>query len=339
MKAWIIPAGCTAGPSALRQLERPSPEPGPGQVKLCMRAWSTNFRDIGITLGRYPGGALPRDTIALSDGAGEIVAVGAGVSRWQPGDRVVANFFQDWRAGPIRPQAFGSALGGAIDGMLAEEVVLGEAGLVLIPEHLNFEQAAALPCAGVTAWNALFEVGGLRPGQTVLVMGSGGVSVFALQLARAVGARVIATTSSDDKMQRLLALGADAVINYRKQPDWDQAALEHTGGAGVDLVVEVGGAGTLPRSLNAVRMGGTVVLIGVLAGVGAQIDPSPLLMRSARLQGVFVGSVAMAEALTAALAAGRIEPVIDRRFSFDEAPEAYAWQASGKHFGKVVIRS
>jgi NADPH:quinone reductase-like Zn-dependent oxidoreductase len=339
MKAWMIPAGCTTGPSALQLVERPSPEPGPGQVKLRMRAWSTNFRDLGITLGRYPGGALPRDTIALSDGAGEVVAVGAGVSRWQPGDRVAANFFQDWRAGPIRPQVFGSALGGAIDGMLAEEVVLGEAGLVRIPEHLSFEQAAALPCAGVTAWNALFEVGSLRPGQTVLVMGSGGVSVFALQLARAAGARVIATTSSDDKAKRLVALGADAVVNYRTQPDWDHAVLKHTGGAGVDLVVEVGGAGTLARSLNAVRIGGTVALIGVLAGVGAQIDPSPLLMRSIRLQGVFVGSVAMFEALAVALAASRTEPVIDRSFGFDHAPEAYAWQASGKHFGKVVISS
>ena len=335
MKAWIIPAGCTAGPSGLRQVERPSPQPGPGQVKLRLHAWSTNYRDLAITLGRYPGGALQRDTIALSDGAGAVIAVGAGVTRWRPGDRVAANFFQDWAAGPIRPQAFASALGGAIDGMLAEEVVLGEANLVRIPEHLSYEQAATLPCAAVTAWNALFEVGRLRPGQSVLVMGSGGVSVFALQLARAAGARVVATTSSDEKGERLRALGADLVINYRTQPDWDQAVLEQTGG--VDLVVEVGGAGTLPRSLNALGMGGAVALIGILAGVGAQIDPSPLLMKSARLQGVFVGSTAMFESLAAALAANRIEPVIDRRFTFNQAPEAYAWQASGKHFGKVVI--
>jgi NADPH:quinone reductase-like Zn-dependent oxidoreductase len=337
MKAWIIPAGCTAGPSALQLIDRPSPAVGPGQVKLRMHSWSTNFRDLGITLGRYVGGTLPRDTIALSDGAGEVVAVGAGVSRWQPGDRVVANFFQDWRAGPIRPQTFGSALGGAIDGMLAEEVVLGESGLVRIPDHLSFEQAATLPCAAVTAWNALFEVGGVRPGQTVLVLGSGGVSVFALQLAKAAGARVIATTSSDEKLPRLRELGADVVVNYRTQPDWDQAVLAHTGGKGVDLVVEVGGAGTLPRSLNAVRVGGTVALIGVLTGVGAQIDPSPLLIRSIRLQGVFVGSVAMFEALAAALAVSRGEPVIDRRFAFERAAEAYAWQASGQHLGKVVI--
>jgi NADPH:quinone reductase-like Zn-dependent oxidoreductase len=337
MKAWIIPAGCTAGPGGLRLVEQPSPQPGPGQVKLRLHAWSTNYRDLAITLGRYPRGTSPRDTVALSDGAGEVVAVGDGVTRWQPGDRVAANFFQDWQAGPMRPQAFASALGGAIDGMLAEEVVLGESGLVRIPDHLSFAQAATLPCAAVTAWNALFEVGGLRPGRSVLVMGSGGVSVFALQLARAAGARVIATSSSEDKMQRLAGLGADAVINYRTRPDWDQAVLEHTGGAGVDLVVEVGGAGTLPRSLNAVGLGGTVALIGVLAGVGAQIDPSPLLMKSARLQGVFVGSTAMFEVLAAALAAGHIEPVIDRRFAFDQAPEAYAWQASGQHFGKVVI--
>jgi len=206
---------------------------------------------------------------------------------------------------------------------------------VRIPEHLSYEQAATLPCAAVTAWNALFEVGRLRPGQSVLVMGSGGVSVFALQLARAAGARVVGTTSSDEKGERLRALGADLVINYRTQPDWDQAVLEQTGG--VDLVVEVGGAGTLPRSLNALGMGGAVALIGILAGVGAQIDPSPLLMKSARLQGVFVGSTAMFESLAAALAANRIEPVIDRRFTFNQAPEAYAWQASGKHFGKVVI--
>jgi len=335
MKAWIIPAGCTAGPSGLRQVERPSPQPGPGRVKLRMHAWSTNYRDLAIALGRYPGGALKRDTVALSDGAGEVVAVGEGVSRWRPGDRVVANFFQDWLAGPIRPAAFGSALGGAVDGMLAEEIVLDEAGLARIPNHLSFEEAATLPCAGVTAWNALFEVSRLRPGQTVLVLGSGGVSVFALQLARAAGARVIATTSSDEKGERLRALGAETVINYRKTADWDRAVLEHTGG--VDLVVEVGGPGTLPRSLNALGMGGTAVLIGVLAGVGAQIDPSPLLVKSARLQGVFVGSVAMLEALAAALAAGRIAPVIDRRFGFDQAPEACTWQASGQHFGKVVI--
>lgn len=338
MKTWILPAGTTSGPSALQLTERPSPEPGLGQVKVRMRAWSTNFRDLVISKGLYPGGALQRDTVPLSDGAGEVIAVGEGVSRWRTGDRVMANFFQRWISGPPHVEGFHSDLGRGIDGLLAEEVVLDQRGLVRIPAHLSFEQAATLPCAGVTAWNALFEVGKVQPGQNVLVLGSGGVSVLALQLAKAAGARVIATSSSDEKLQRLSTLGADVLINYRQQPEWDQVVLEHTGGRGVDLVVEVGGAGTLPRSLAAVGLGGTVALVGVLAGMGSQIDPTPMIGRVARLQGIYVGSVAMFEALVAALEANAIAPVVDDRvFRFEEAPEAYAWQASGQHFGKVVI--
>lgn len=337
MKSWIVPAGSTEGADSLRLVDRPQPPVGPGQVRVRPRAWSTNYRDLSVAAGRYLGGALQRDTVPLSDGAGEVVDVGEGVTGWAVGDRVAATFFQDWVGGPIRPEVFRSDLGGSIDGMLAEEVVLAQQGLVRIPDGLSFEQAACLPCAALTAWNALFEKGGLRPGQTVLLLGTGGVSTLALLLAKAAGATVILTSSSDEKLERGRSLGADHSINYRSREDWDSAVLDLTAGRGVDIVVEVGGPGTMQRSLSAVATGGMVALIGVLTGASGAVNPMPLLRKSARIEGVFVGSRTMFEDMNQAIMANGFLPPIDRRFGFDEAAEAYRYQQSGAHFGKVVI--
>lgn len=230
MRAWIVPEGCTTGPDGLRLIERPSPEPGRGEVLVRTRAWSLNARDLAVASGRYFGGPVARDTVPLSDGAGEVVAVGEGVTRVRPGDRVAGTFFQGWEGGRFRAGVGATALGGTLDGVLAEEVVLREGGLVRAPDHLSFAEAACLPCAGLTAWSALFDVGRIGPGQTVLVLGTGGVSVFALQFAKLVGARAVVTSSSDEKLERARALGADVTINYRTEPEWDRAVLDATGG-------------------------------------------------------------------------------------------------------------
>lgn len=336
IRTWIVPAGSTKGAAGLRLVERDSPAPGHGEVHLAMRAWSLNFRDIGVAASRYFGGPVARDTVPLSDGAGEVVAVGAGVRSLRVGDRVASTFFQGWQGGPFHAGVAATALGGALDGVLAEEVVLPETGVVRIPDHLSFEEAACLPCAGLTAWSALFEAGRAGSGQTVLLLGTGGVSVFALQFAKAAGIRVIITSSSDEKLARARALGADETINYRSEPDWDQLVLERTDGRGADIVVEVGGAGTLPRSLNAVASGGTVAVIGVVAGEGS-IDPRPLISKAVRMQGVYVGSRAGFEAMNAALGETGLQPVIEAGFGFKDAPEAYRAMPAGVHFGKLVI--
>jgi NADPH:quinone reductase-like Zn-dependent oxidoreductase len=249
---------------------------------------------------------------------------------------VAGCFFSNWGDGPLTDAASKSALGGAVDGMLAEQVVLPEGGLVRTPEHLTDEEAATLPCAALTAWHALMEGGGLKAGQTVLIQGTGGVSLFALQFARIAGARVIATSSSDAKLARVKELGASDGINYKTTPDWDVAARNLTNGEGVDHVVEVGGAGTLPRSMKAVRLGGHIALIGVLSGAG-EVNPMPLLMKNIRLQGIYVGSRAMFEAMNRAITLHKLKPVIDRVFPFDQAIDAYKHLESGSHFGKVLI--
>lgn len=344
MKSWIVPAGSTAGAESLRLIDRPSPPLGRGQVRIRPKAWSTNYRDLSVALGRFGKGPMQRDTVPLSDGAGEVIEIGDGVSSWAVGDRVAATFFQNWAAGPIHSGAFGSDLGGWIDGLLAEEVVLPEHGLVRIPDRLSFEQAACLPCAALTAWNALFERGDLRPGQSVLVLGTGGVSMFALLFAKRAGASVILTSSSDDKLARGRSLGADQTINYRGREDWDAAVLELTGGRGVDIALEVGGPGTIQRSIEAVATGGMIAVIGLVAGglvgeanLNAEINLRPLIRKSARIEGMYVGSRAMFENMNRAIAATDLDPPIDRRFAFEEAPEAYRYQQSGAHFGKVVI--
>jgi NADPH:quinone reductase-like Zn-dependent oxidoreductase len=318
----------------LAAVDRPDPAPGPGQVLVRVRAASLNYRDLLIAKGQYnPRLQFPR--ILGSDAAGEVAAVGAGVTRWKVGDRVAGCFMQNWDEGPITDTAAKSTLGSDRDGTLAEFIVLEERGIVRIPDHLSFEEAATLPCAAVTAWNAL-TTANTGPGMTVLLQGTGGVSIFALQLAKALGARALITSSHDDKLSRALALGADAGTNYKTHSDWDKWARQQTGNSGVDVVVEVGGAGTLDRSLKAVKTGGHVALIGVLAG-GSTFNPVLVLMKAVRLQGVFVGSRAMFEAMNATIAAKQIRPVIDRVFPLADAPAAFQLLESGAHFGKVVI--
>jgi NADPH:quinone reductase-like Zn-dependent oxidoreductase len=333
MKVFAIQGGF--GLDMLTPADRPDPKPGPGQVVLKMRAVTLNYRDLLVAKGLYnPKMPLPR--IPCSDGVGIVAEVGEGVTRVKVGDRVAGTFFQGWVEGPPSEAKTRSALGGGVDGMLAEYVALDQEGVVHVPEHLDDAQAASLPCAGLTAWNALFESGSLKPGETVLTLGTGGVSIFALQFAAAAGARVIITSSSDDKLGRARELGAAETINYRADLDWQEPARKLTGGVGVDHVVELGGAGTLDRSLRAVRMGGTISLIGVLAGLG-EFNPMPILMKTARVQGIYVGSRLMFEAMNRAVALHQIRPVVDRVFPFAESKQALAYMEGQGHFGKIAI--
>jgi NADPH:quinone reductase-like Zn-dependent oxidoreductase len=326
----------TIGPEGVvLNSDRPAPEPGHGEILVRVRATSLNYRDLMIAKGVYRRGAKP-NVIPLSDGAGEVVEVGPGAARFKVGDRVCGAFFPDWAAGAVTAETIAQSLGGSIDGMLAEYVVLREVGAIAVPDHLTFEEAATLPCAALTAWNAVSEIAKLRPGQTVLLLGTGGVSLFALQFAKLHGARAILASSSNDKMAHAKTLGADEVVNYRETPEWDQRALEWTGGRGVDLVVEVGGPNTLERSIRSTRIGGIVAVIGAVAG-GGQIDSSLLVSRVLRLQGVYVGSLEMFAAMNAAIAQAALRPVVDRVFPFKEAQQAYKHLESGAHFGKVVV--
>ena len=315
--------------------EAPTPVAQRGQVLLRMQAWSLNYRDLMVATGRYGIGGTRPNLIPLSDGAGEVVAVGDGVRRARVGDRVCPTFMQGWPGGEVIAEARQRALGGTTDGVLAEYVLVDQEDLVHIPPHLSYEEAATLPCAAVTAWNALFGERRLLPGETVLVLGTGGVSIFALQFAHAAGARVIATSSSTDKLARARALGASEGINYREVPEWHEAVRELTGGRGADYVVEVGGAGTLPRSVSAARIGGQVALIGVLTG--GQIDPAPIMRRNITLRGIFVGSREMFEAMNRAITRHQIRPVIDRAFPFAQARDAFRHLQAAAHVGKVVI--
>lgn len=326
----------TEGINSLELIERDEPEPASHEVLVRVHATSLNYRDLMVVEGRYARGGSKPDLVPLSDGAGEVVSVGDGVTRFKVGDRVAAIFMQRWIGGAITADAQASALGGAIDGMLSEYVVLHEDGLVPVPNHLSYAEAATLPCAAVTAWHALVPQGHLSAGETVLVLGSGGVSVFALQFAKLFGANVIATSSSDDKLVRLQALGASGLINYENTPDWNAAVLDLTGGEGADHIVEVGGAGTLKRSLACVRVDGFVYVIGLLSGA-AEIDPMPILRRMVTVQGVYVGSREMFEAMNRAIEAHQLRPVIDRSFPLEDTRDAFAYFKSQAHFGKVVI--
>jgi NADPH:quinone reductase-like Zn-dependent oxidoreductase len=324
------------GLEGLEQQERPRPEPGPGEVQLRVAAVSLNYRDLLVVRGQYnPKMPLPR--VPCSDAAGTVAAVGPGV-RLPVGLRVAGLFMPTWQCGTVTAAAARSALGGAVDGVLAEYVVLPADGVVPVPDHLSDEEAATLPCAALTAWHALVTEGAVKPGDVVLTQGTGGVSLFALQFAKLAGARVIITSSRDDKLERARALGAAEGINYRTTPEWGDRARQLTGGVGVDHVVEVGGAGTLAQSLRAVRMGGRVSLIGVLAGGGGPLNLTPVLMKNVRVQGIFVGSREMFEAMIRAVAGHRLKPVVDRVFGFAEAAEAFRHLESGAHFGKVCIR-
>ncbi len=312
------------------------PEPGPGEVLVAIRAVSLNFRDLAVVTGRYPRNAA-EPTIIASDGAGEVIAVGPGVSAFEPGDRVAGSFFQKWISGPYARQYGASALGGAIDGVLTQFRVFDQEGLLRIPEHLSYQEAATLPCAGLTAWNALAPTGHVQAGDTVLLLGTGGVSIFGLQFAKLHGARVIITSSSDEKLERAKALGADETINYKTTPEWDKEVLRLTGGRGVDIVLEVGGGETFARSMNSVRASGQIAVIGVLSGVAGTIPIGLIGIQTLSVRGIFVGSVAMFEDMNRAITAHNLRPVIDRVFPFEESLDALRYMQSAQHVGKIVI--
>ncbi|NRD59510.1 NAD(P)-dependent alcohol dehydrogenase [Corallococcus exiguus] len=316
-------------------MDAPQPQPGPGQALVRIHAVSLNYRDLIIARGTYPGLKLP--LIPCSDGAGQVVAVGSGVTRVKVGDRVAPTFFQVWTDGERTPEKVAHALGGGVPGVLAEYVCVDAEGLVLLPDWLSYEEGATLPCAAVTAWNALVPQGGLKRGQTVLAQGTGGVSIFALQFARILGARVLITSSQDDKLQRAKQLGAQGLINYRQTPDWEEAVLTLTGNQGVDHVLEVGGAGTLPRSIAATKEGGHIALIGLLTGAPGKPDTTATSAKHLRVVSTYVGSREMFEDMLKAMSQEQTRPVIDRVFPFAQAREALQYMESGGHFGKIVI--
>ncbi len=333
-KQWTIP---DFGIDKLALRDAPTPEPGPSEIVMEVHACSLNYRDLMTVTGVYnPKLALPR--IPLSDGAGLIHAVGADVPDLKPGDRVAAIFMQHWLDGAPDAARYKGALGGDIDGMAAQYVKLHHTGVVKLPQYLSFAQAATLPCAAVTAWSALHKAGGVTAGSTVLIQGTGGVSIAALQLAKAMGARVLGTSGSDEKLERASALGLDAGVNYKTTPDWAGWVLEQTGGAGVDLVIEVGGTGTFAQSLQAARIGGAIAQIGVLSQSEEPMNVRPILIKQLRVQGIYVGSRADFVQMNQALEQTRIEPVVDHEFPLDELPQAFEMMRDASHFGKLVVR-
>lgn len=334
MKAVEIPQ---FGIEHLRVADRPEPaKPGPGQVLVEMKAWSLNYRDYLVVRGTYnPKLALP--FVPLSDGAGVVSEVGEGVTRVKPGDRVCGIFMQTWLTGPYEEPYAKSALGGMLEGVLAERVLLPADGVVKAPAGFSMEEAACLPCAAVTAWNALVVQGHVKAGDTVLVQGTGGVSIFALQFARMHGARVLVTSSSDMKLHRAQGMGADGLINYVQTPDWDKKAKELNGGRGVDHVIEVGGMGTFEKSLNAVRGGGRISYIGTLTGIQGEMKAAWIFHKHLTVQGIYVGSRAMFEDMIRAMAMHGTKPVVYRTFAMAETAAALRYLETGSHFGKVVV--
>ncbi len=325
------------GIDKLALVERAKPTPGPGQALVRMRAASLNYRDFMMVIGAY-NPRLKRPMVPLSDGVGVVEEVGAGVTRVKQGDRVAGCFFQKWIEGPPTREKSNTALGGSIDGVAAEYVVFSEDGLVQVPASLSDEQAAALPCAGVTAWHALFGHAPAVPGDTVLLQGTGGVSIFALQFALLAGMRTIITSSSDEKLAHARQLGAHETINYKTTPNWDEPARKLTGGAGVDHVIEVGGTDTLARSIKALRVHGAISVIGVLSGADAGIAPVSVLVSCARIQGIFVGSRHMFEQMNRAIEFHKVKPVIDKTFDWTDLKNALLYMESQKHFGKICLK-
>jgi NADPH:quinone reductase-like Zn-dependent oxidoreductase len=326
----------TTGIDGLRLAEHPTPRIGPRQVLVRIRAASLNYRDVMILSGAYVRGVnLPR--IPLSDGAGEVVEVGSEVTRVKAGDRVCGTFFQHWVTGPVFPQIQETALGGTAEGVLTEYALLEAEGVVRFPDRLSFAEAATLPCAALTAWHGLVEAGGLKAGDTVLLLGTGGVSIFGLQFAHAAGARAIITSSSDDKLERARKLGASDTINYAKTPKWAPVLHEITGGRGADLVLEVAGGATTQQTLEAMRHGGHIAIIGARSGPGGELDRRMVLQKGLRVTGINVGSRAMFEAMNRAIEVAGVKPVIDRSYDIADSVAAYRDFMTGKHFGKVVI--
>jgi NADPH:quinone reductase-like Zn-dependent oxidoreductase len=321
----------------LRCTELPTRPLAACEVRVKVHAVSLNYRDLMVASGNYLVD-VDDPIVPCSDGAGEVVEVGHGVNRFQPGDRVIASFFPCWHDGATGPDKIKHALGGDVDGMLAQEVILDDTSLVRIPDRMDYVDAATLPCAGVTAWNAIFVSSNqVKPGDTVLLLGTGGVSVLGLQMARAAGLRSIITSSSDEKLRRARELGAHHTINYRGVPEWHEEVLRLTDDVGAHVVLEVGGKGTVNRSISAAAMGGTVAIIGGVSGFGGEVNPATLLSGAKRMVGIFVGSRTMLEDVVRFVTAAGIEPVVDRVFPFHQAQEAYRYMESGTHFGKVVI--
>jgi NADPH:quinone reductase-like Zn-dependent oxidoreductase len=335
MRAYQILPG--ANIDALQCVDYPDRDLAPFEVRIRVHAVSLNYRDLMVASGNYLV-TVDDPIIPCSDGAGEVLAVGAGVTRVQVGDRVAGSFFPYWQDGATSPEKIRRALGGDIDGMLAEEVVLHEEALAKIPASLSFVEAATMPCAGVTAWNAIFVSSNqIKPGDTALFLGTGGVSVLGMQLARAAGLRTIITSSSDEKLQRARELGAHHTINYQTMPEWHEEVLALTQGRGANVVLEVGGKGTVNRSVSAAAMGGTIAIIGGVSGFGGEVNPASLLATAKRMVGIFVGSRTMLEDVMRFADVTGLTPVIDRVFPFGQAKEAYRYMESGSHFGKVVI--
>ncbi|HHX82386.1 MAG TPA: NAD(P)-dependent alcohol dehydrogenase [Pseudomonadaceae bacterium] len=336
MKAFVIKAGSNSM-AGLAKVERDQPVAGPGEILIKMKAASLNYRDLAVPMGQYIGGPVPRDIVALSDGCGEVIATGEGVTRFKHGDRAAATFFKgcvDKLPNPMQDAALGAI---DVDGVLAEYIVVKEHDAVHVPANLNWLEGATLPCAGLTAWNALMVAGRpLQLGDTVLLLGTGGVSMQALLFAKAAGARVIITSSSDEKLAKAREYGADLLINYRKTPEWHEEVLALTGGRGVDCVVEVGGAGTVGRSMKAICHGGKIALIGILTQEG-DTNPRTLMFKAGSMHGIFVGNRAMFEQMNRTIEFHNIHPLIDRVFPFDEASQAYAYMQSQAQIGKIVI--
>ena len=325
------------GPFTLSLADGPVRAPGEHEVLVKVHATSLNRRDVFVLRGQYPVGNR-NSVVPLSDGAGDIIAVGRGVTRVRVGDRVAGIFFQAWLSGRPDPQVLSSALGGQLDGMLSQYITLSEQGVVKLPADLTYEQAATLPCAGVTAWNGLFTRGRLQPGDTVLLEGTGGVSVLGLQLAVAAGAKPIITSSQDEKLERARALGAVGAINYKKNPDWEKEVRALTGGLGAQEILEVGGKDTLPHAVASLAPGGHIALIGGLTGFGGDVPVMPLIGANATVSGLYVGSRADFEALLDFIAKHHVKPVVDRVVPYSDAPQAFKLMEAGEFFGKIVIR-